>query len=140
MPPDVSTEVIQQFDALCQRQDFKRALPLAQRLRPVLIQNHRLANTWGWVLYRQLKGLLQRLPQDNGRAANNLPEHLARRVREILVEYARLPNLHRPDLLHALMLVTVCRIGTRWQGILGFLYYVRAFDTLRPEDRSEDVV
>ncbi|ACY49717.1 DUF7017 domain-containing protein [Rhodothermus marinus] len=135
MTSEVPTEVIQQFHALCQRQDFKSALPLARHLRPMLIRDRRLANTWGWVLYRQLKNLQQRLQQKDGRAANNLPEHLAQQVREILVEYARLPNLHRPDLLHALMLATVCRIGTRWRGILGFLYYVRAFDTLRPEDR-----
>jgi len=138
MPSAIPTELIQQFEALCQQKDFKRALPLARRLCPMLMQNHRLASAWGWVLYNQLKHLVKQLQPEHGpasRRANNLPASLAHQIREILVEYARLPNLHRPDLLHALMLATVCRIGIRWQGILGFLYYVRAFDTLRPEDK-----
>ncbi|WP_243663173.1 DUF7017 domain-containing protein [Rhodothermus marinus] len=138
MTTAISTEELQRFKALCQQKNFGQALPLARRFHPLLAQNVHLARRWGWVIYERLKDLVEQARAKQApasRQANSLPEHLSRKIREALVEYARLPNLHTPDLLHAMILVMVCRIGIRWSGVLGFLYHVRAFDTLRPEDR-----
>ena len=138
MTTAISTEELRRFKALCQQKNFGQALPLARRFHPLLAQNVHLARRWGWVIYERLKDLAEQARAKQApasRQANSLPEHLSRKIREALVEYARLPNLHTPDLLHAMILVMVCRIGVRWSGVLGFLYHVRAFDTLRPEDR-----
>ncbi|MDQ7040783.1 MAG: hypothetical protein Q9M35_07565 [Rhodothermus sp.] len=113
---------------------YERARPFVEQHRALIQQDSLLAREWGWKLYYRLKQHVEKV-RARRHVQDRLPGHLAREIAKLLDEYEALRLLHQADLLQSLMLLQVCRLPVPWARALVFCYRVRAFDTLRPEDR-----
>ncbi|GEM_PF-2565499 len=115
---------------------YEQARSFVEQHRALVQQDDLLAREWGWKLYYRLKQYVEKVRTRRSVQQHRIPSGLARKIEELLREYEALRLLHRQDLLHSLMLVQVCRLSVPWARALVFCYRVRAFDTLRPEDRE----